>query len=136
MTLGCGFICVHPRSSAVELVVFGLRLATIAIALALAQFALPAQAQPASVYPNKPVRLIVPFAPGATDAIARIVAKKLTEAWGQQFVIDHRPGAGGALGTELTARAAPDGYTLMLGNPGPRVHSVLLRKHPTYALAD
>ena len=82
------------------------------------------------------MRLIVPFAPGATDIIARIVAKKLSDTWGQQFVIDHRPGAGGAIGSELTARATPDGYTLMLANPGPSVHAVLLRKNPTYAIAD
>ena len=106
-----------------------------AIALLLAAPNVLAQGG-ATQYPNKPVRLIVPFAPGATDIVARIVAKKLSDAWGQQFVIDHRPGAGGAVGTELTARATPDGYTLMLANPGPSVHSVLLRKNPTYTLDD
>src|SRR4051812_27180380 len=71
-----------------------------------------------SSYPNRPVRWIVPFTPGASnDIIARLVGQKLTEAWGQQFVIDNRPGAGGAIGAETVAKAVPDGYTLLLANP-------------------
>lgn len=66
-------------------------------------------------YPNKPVTLVVPQAAGgANDAIARIVAQKLTEISGQSFVVDNRPGAGGNIGTAYTAKARPDGYTLML----------------------
>ena len=69
----------------------------------------------AQQYPTKPVRIIAPFAPGGgTDFIARIAAQKLTEAAGQQFIVDNRPGAGGSLGAELGARAQPDGYTLTL----------------------
>ena len=66
-------------------------------------------------YPAKPVTLVVPQAPGgANDAIARIVAQKLSEQTGQQFIVDNRPGAGGNLGTGVAAKARPDGYTLLL----------------------
>ena len=69
----------------------------------------------AEAYPRKPIRMIVPFAAGGgTDLIARITAQKLTEAWGQQVIVDNRPGAGGIVGTEMGVRAAPDGYTFTL----------------------
>lgn len=98
----------------------------------------PASAQGAArSYPDKPVRLVVPFTPGAsTDIVARLLGGKLTEAWGQQFVVDNRPGAGGALGGEVTARAAPDGYTLMITNPGPSLNNIVLRKRPPYRFDD
>lgn len=68
-------------------------------------------------YPTKPVRLIIAQAPGsATDVISRIVTNKLQEALGQPFIIDARPGAGGTLGTDVAAKAPPDGYTLMMAN--------------------
>ena len=91
----------------------------------------------AAGYPEKPVRLVVPFTPGgSSDIVGRILAGKLAEFWGQQIVIDNRPGAGGALGAETVAHSAPDGYTLLFANPGPALHNVVLRRKPTYALAD
>ena len=79
----------------------------------------PAAAQP---YPNKPIRLIAPYPPGGTsDILARIAGQKLTEAWGERIVVDNRPGASGSLGTEIAARATPDGYTIVIGSVAPIV---------------
>jgi tripartite-type tricarboxylate transporter receptor subunit TctC len=88
-------------------------------------------------YPSRPVRWIIPFTPGASnDIIGRLVAGKLSEQLGQQFIIDNRPGAGGIVGAETVARANADGYTLLLTNPGPSVNNILLRKNPPYKMAD
>ena len=76
-------------------------------------FLTSAQAQ---VYPTKPIRMIVPFpAGGATDIVARLVAQKLSEAWGQQVIVDNRGGAAGTIGSELAAKAPADGYTILVG---------------------
>lgn len=107
--------------------------------LVLAFLASPeAWSQPAaSNYPTKPVRLVVPFSAGAsTDIVARLLGAKLSEAWGQQFITDNRPGAAGAVGAEAVARATPDGYTLMITNPGPSINNILLKAKPLYAFAD
>jgi tripartite-type tricarboxylate transporter receptor subunit TctC len=82
----------------------------------LAAFACPAWAG-AQGYPNKPIRLVVPFPPGgAVDAIGRIIGLRLGEVFGHTVVIDNRGGAAGAIGSEVAARAAPDGYTLLVGS--------------------
>ena len=93
---------------------------TMACAVALSGAA-AAIAQPAAnVYPDRTIRIIVTFPPGGpTDIVARAVGQKLTEAWGQPVVVDNRPGAGGNIGTDLVAKSAPDGYTLVLSNFGP-----------------
>ena len=78
-----------------------------------------ALAQPAKAkdgqYPNKPVRLIVPFSPGGTnDVMARMVAQHLSQTWGESFIVDNRAGGEGLIGTEIAVKARPDGYTLLL----------------------
>ena len=84
-------------------------------------------------YPVKPLRLIVPFPPGGgLDIVARIVAKEMSEGLKQQIVIDNRPGAGGRLGTDLAAKASPDGYTLLLGSVGPLAFAPTLYKTLPY----
>ena len=85
----------------------------VALCLAAASFV------HAQSFPAKPVRIVVAFPPGGpSDYAARVVSLKLTEFIGQPVLVDNRPGAGGVLGTELVARAAPDGYTLLIGNTG------------------
>ncbi len=94
-------------------------------------------AQGVAGYPSKPVRFVVPFTPGASnDIVARLAAAKLGEAWGQQFIIDNRGGAGGLVGADTVAKAAPDGYTLLLSNPGPSVNSPLMAKNSPYKVDD
>ena len=88
-----------------------------ASALFLAFFGVSAlaQAPSASGYPTKPIRLVVPFTPGgSTDVLARAIGQELTMAWGQSVVVENVPGAGGAIGADKVAKAAPDGYTLMV----------------------
>lgn len=90
----------------------------------------------AGAYPNRPIRFVVAFAPGAsTDIVARIVGAKLSEAWGQNVVIENRPGAGGNLGTQTAARANPDGYTILM-NSSAFVVNVSLYANPGYSPAD
>ena len=93
--------------------------AAIAILVGLGAFSATSAAQNNSrlseSFPQRPVRWIAPFPPGgAADIVSRLIGQKLTEAWGQQIVVDNRPGAGGNVGTEIAARAAPDGYTVVL----------------------
>ena len=85
---------------------------TLVLAALAASVTLPAAAQTGD-YPNRPVRIIVPqTAGGAVDIVARAIAQKLSEAWGQQVIIDNRPGANGIIGIEAVAKSKPDGYTL------------------------
>ncbi|HEV7822731.1 MAG TPA: tripartite tricarboxylate transporter substrate binding protein, partial [Burkholderiales bacterium] len=99
--------------------------------------AAPAGGAGAQSYPSKPIRLIVPFGPGGgTDLIARTLSQRLTEALGQSVVVDNRAGAGGVIGADLVAKAVPDGYTLVMGTPGPLTINPALTARMPYTLAD
>ena len=88
-------------------------------------------------FPSRPVRLIVPFPPGgSTDLVARVAGQKLAELWGQQVVIDNRGGANGMIGSDLVAKASPDGYTAVLGTIGPFAINAGLYKMPYDIVRD
>ncbi len=90
----------------------------------------------AQTYPAKPVRVVVPYTPGGPlDDVMRVVGHRLTEMWGQPVVVDNRSGAGGSIGAEYVAKAAPDGYTLLLGNAGPMTINPGLQKKLAYDVA-
>jgi tripartite-type tricarboxylate transporter receptor subunit TctC len=92
----------------------------------------------AQTFPSRPVRLVVPFPPGGPlDIIGRAIAQKLGDAWGQSVVVDNRPGAGGNIGAELVAKAAPDGYTILMGALSTHaVNPSLYAKMPYDAVKD
>jgi tripartite-type tricarboxylate transporter receptor subunit TctC len=104
--------------------------------LVLATIVMPVSA--AEQFPTRPIRVIVPYAPGGNvDISARIIAPPLGEALGQTIVVDNRPGAGGNLGASLVAKAAPDGYTLLVGSSGPlSVNPVIFKNLPYDTLKD
>jgi tripartite-type tricarboxylate transporter receptor subunit TctC len=114
-----------------------LRAMSQAIAPCLA-FAWPAAALAQPAYPSKPIRLIVPFPPGGSvDPIARLIGQKLAESFGQQVIVDNRPGGNGVIGSELLAKAPPDGYTLIhLGASTHAVNAVLMRNLPYDSVKD
>jgi tripartite-type tricarboxylate transporter receptor subunit TctC len=88
-----------------------------------------AQAQPAQGYPNRFVKFVVTYpAGGSSDAMARIIGARLSEIWGQQVIVESKPGAAGAIGMEYAAKQPADGYTFLLGNFGPVVANPLLTK--------
>ncbi|GAC1426757.1 MAG: tripartite tricarboxylate transporter substrate binding protein [Burkholderiaceae bacterium] len=96
------------------------RLLLLALVCTIASTSIEASAQ---AYPTKPIKLIVPFpAGGTTDILARAVGAELTKVFGQQVIVDNRPGAGGNIGSDLVARSAPDGYTILMGTVG--THSI------------
>jgi tripartite-type tricarboxylate transporter receptor subunit TctC len=108
--------------------------ALAALVVVFAGFLGSAEAQP---YPNRPVRVIVPFAPGGpTDVIARVLAQKLSENLGQQFVVENRPGAGGNIGMAAVAKAAPDGYTVLVSSSSIVVNPSLYANLPYDSIKD
>ncbi len=99
--------------------------------MALAAVGLAPMGALAQAFPNKPVRLIVTYPPGgSSDLMARIVAQKLGEHWGQQVLVDSKPGAAGSIGMEFAARQAADGYSVVIGNLGPAAVNPLISKVP------
>ena len=96
-----------------------------------------AGAAAAQQYPSRPIRFICPFAPGGgTDILARLLAQRLYEPLGQPVIVDNRPGAGGVIGAEIAARSPADGYTIVLGSPGPLTINPSLQKMPYDTLRD
>ena len=107
------------------------------MACVLLAAAATSQSSIAADYPLRSVRLVVPYPPGASnDIVARLLAQKLGENWGQQVVTDNRGGAGGLIGAEIVAKAPPDGYTLLMTNPGSNAINFALRTITPYKAAD
>ena len=109
----------------------------LALSLFCASACIAAETSESESFPSKPIRWVVPFTPGAsTDLIARVIGQRLTEIWGRQIIVDNRGGAGGAIGAEIVARAAPDGYTVLLATAGPNIGNTLLVKKAAYRVED
>jgi len=107
-----------------------------AVSLVLVALVTAAHAQPQS-YPSRPIRLVVPFPPGAaTDALARLIGQRLSESIGQSIVVDNRAGAGGTIGTHLVAKAVPDGHTLLMAGTAHAINASLYSKLPFDAIND
>ena len=115
---------------------------SIGVFLAIAMLLAPVSAHAArasdtsSSYPSRPVRMIVAFAPGGADVPGRMLAQKLSDRLGQPFVVDNRPGAASILGTDIAAKATPDGYTLLFGTASLAVTPVYYRKLPYDPIRD
>jgi len=125
----------RARSSGLKVAL--LLLASMALACMDAASAADAADRSAASYPSRPVRFIAPTSPGgANDVLARLLAVRMTANWGQQVVVDVRPGAGGIVGSELAARAAPDGYTLLIVANGYALNPLLYAKVPYDTLRD
>jgi len=115
----------------------GVALKVAAVGLAAGTFALGMSEVRAQAWPAKSIRMIAPFPPGGTsDVIGRVVGAKLQEVLGQTVLVDNRPGAGGSVGTEIAARTAPDGYTILVGNASPISINPLLVKYQYDTLRD
>jgi tripartite-type tricarboxylate transporter receptor subunit TctC len=112
-----------------------MRASIVAVGIAVALVAGPAGAQ--QKFPGKPIRLVVAFTAGGTpDTLARMIAPRIGEAWGQPVVIENRPGAGGTLAAAIVAKAAPDGYTLLATSPAFAITAALHSSLPYDALKD
>jgi tripartite-type tricarboxylate transporter receptor subunit TctC len=106
----------------------------LVLVVALSALALNAIAQ---TYPDKPVKVVISFTPGSsTDIVGRLVTQKLAELWGQPVVVDNRAGAGGSIGTNVVAKAAPDGYTLLINSSAHAVNPAIYAKLPYDTLKD
>ncbi len=109
--------------------------ATVVLASGASAFA--QTPKPAADYPVRVVRWVVPYPPGASnDVVARVLAQKLSQVWGHQVVVDNRSGAGGLIGADIVAKAAPDGYTLLMTNPGSNAINFALRAKTPYKQED
>ena len=109
----------------------------VAAAVAAAVAAMAPAVGAAERFPDRPIRMIAPFsAGGGADTVARATAQKLTELLSQQVIVDNRPGASNIIGTDLTAKAAPDGYTIMIANSVHTINAGLSRKLPYDSIRD
>ncbi len=114
-----------------------MKITSLLLAASATLLGLCVQAQTLSAYPAKPIKIVVPFPAGGTsDVLARLIGQKMTESWGQPVVIDNKPGSSGNLGADLVAKAAPDGYTLVLMDVGNLVISPSLFKLPFNVVND
>ncbi len=114
-----------------------MKITSLLLAASATLLGLCVQAQTLSAYPAKPIKIVVPFPAGGTsDVLARLIGQKMTESWGQPVVIDNKPGSSGNLGADLVAKAAPDGYTLVLMDVGNLVISPALFKLPFNVVND
>jgi tripartite-type tricarboxylate transporter receptor subunit TctC len=106
--------------------------------IAALTLSMPTSAMAADAYPAKPIRFVVAFPPGGgTDIIARSIAQKLSERLAQQVLVDNRSGAGGNIGTDIVAKSAPDGYTILMGSAGPlAINASLFAKMPFDPIRD
>jgi tripartite-type tricarboxylate transporter receptor subunit TctC len=112
-------------------------LSGLAIVLGALWFSQPLPLSAAQGFPSRPIRFIVPFPPGGgNDIVGRIVAQKLSESLGVVVVVDNRGGAGGTIGTDVTAKASPDGHTLLINNVSLAVNATLIEKLPYDTLKD
>jgi len=106
-------------------------------AVAFVLLAPPLALAQAQSYPSKPIRLVVPFTPGGpNDILARLIGQKMSEAWGQQVIVDNKPGGATVIGTEYVAKSPPDGYTLLIVSPTTATNPSLMRKLPYDTLRD
>ncbi|OGA46604.1 MAG: hypothetical protein A3G24_14275 [Betaproteobacteria bacterium RIFCSPLOWO2_12_FULL_62_13] len=122
---------IHPLARLIGLCALVPGLIALSGAASAQSMQTPRPQAAASNYPNKPIRLVVPFSPGGgTDILARLIARKASEAWGQSIIVDNRGGAGGTIGTDIAAKSEPDGYTVLMTSISVAYLPALRRKLP------